>query len=129
MCTFVGIIYLMFCSQRKYLRRLKAIRATLESSPFFRSHEVCKNFFSFVLFQDIISIIMEGFLGINPSIHLEFPMIFHEVSLNISCNHPCYLLNKWIPFCFACGQVSREFIEAWTPGELTVCESSFTWVL
>ena len=31
----------VFSLQRKYLRRLKAIRATLESSPFFRSHEVC----------------------------------------------------------------------------------------
>lgn len=41
---------------------------------------------------------------------------------------PCYLLNKWIPFCFACGQVFREFIEAWTPGKLTVCENSFTWL-
>ena len=27
-------------SQGKYIRRLKAIRATLESSPFFASHEV-----------------------------------------------------------------------------------------
>ena len=30
---------MFFFVQKKYLRRLKAIRATLESSPFFRTHE------------------------------------------------------------------------------------------
>lgn len=32
--------FMFFFVQKKYLRRLKAIRATLESSPFFRTHEV-----------------------------------------------------------------------------------------
>ena len=32
--------FMFFFVQKKYLRRLKAIRATLESSPFFHTHEV-----------------------------------------------------------------------------------------
>lgn len=40
----VGNVWVCWLFQPKYIQRLKAIKATLESSPFFRTHEVIENF-------------------------------------------------------------------------------------